>query len=189
MGLQTQENHEQEIEDQIMLEKFYNMKYERSTSEVIDRIDYNRRKLFEMEKTTDTKAYGGMFDKIIVMDIFKKGIDAGRIDKIEEKDLEKEFKEKNYNWEDCRKKLKDVVVQKELKSGNKTNYQENDVNYVDRNQRGNSGRFNRLGRFDRQGRNRSRSSYKGNHTERFRNQKDGQFYRSRSQGGTYIIKT
>ena len=61
------------------------MKYEGSTSEVIDRIDYNRRKLFEIQKTTDTKAYEGMFDKIIVMDIFKKGIEAGRIDKTEKK--------------------------------------------------------------------------------------------------------
>ena len=69
------------------------------------------------------------------------------------------------------------------KEGIKTNYQENNTNYINRNQGRNSGRF------ERRGRDRSRSSYRGgNYTERFKNPKDEKFYRSRSQGDRTNIR-
>ena len=92
---------------------------------MIDQIDYNRKKTFEMLKINDPNAYEGMNDQIIVMDIFKKGIDARRIEKIEENKLEEGFKEKKYKWEKCRKIMKEVIVKRELREGTKTNYQEN----------------------------------------------------------------
>ena len=54
------------------------------------------------------------------MYIFKKGINSGRIENIEEKELDKQFKEKKYRWEDCREILKKVVVTRELKEEMKT---------------------------------------------------------------------
>ena len=137
------------------VDTFLNMDYKGSSSDVIDQIDYNRKKTFEMLKINDPNAYEGMNDQIIVMDIFKKGIDAGRIEKIEEKELDKEFKEKKYKWEDFRKIMRDVVVKRELKEGVKTNYQENDTKYIDRNKGRNPGKF------ERRGRERSRSNYRG----------------------------
>ena len=48
------------------------MKYGGTTSEVLDEIDYNRKKLLEKQKADDVRAYEGMKDKVIVMDMFKK---------------------------------------------------------------------------------------------------------------------
>ena len=89
-----------ELEDQMTIDRFLTIKYKGSTSDVIDEIDYNRKKLFDMLKINDPKAYEGMNDQVIVMGIFKKGVDNGRIKEIEEKELDKEFKEKKYKWEE-----------------------------------------------------------------------------------------
>ena len=65
-----------------------NLKYEGSTLAMLDRLDLIRKRLVDLAKKDDERAYNGIYDKVLVIDFLDKWVRAGRIEKTEEKLLE-----------------------------------------------------------------------------------------------------
>jgi len=87
-----------------------NIKYEGSTSEMIYKTDLLIKWLLELVKKDVDRTYEGMHNKLIRWDFLNKGVEASRIKKVEEKELKIFFKEKKYNWKECREKITKVIV-------------------------------------------------------------------------------
>ena len=105
-----------ETKQKIAFSEFHNFKYSGSTSDILDRMEILRRRLFKTMKidTENESLTMGVFDKMILTDWLEKMKEMGKFQGDEYRKLKEDFKTNKNNWEKCRKLIRSEVRERKI---------------------------------------------------------------------------